>query len=170
MKISNFSKQYRNINVEMKDIDSEERIIVLKGENGSGKSTVLKAMNRLISYQGDIISEGSISYMNESIRFPRNYMDQAPSDRVIRLIDQFELTDKINEKIHTLSKGMKMKLQLICTFLIERDIYLLDEPFSGLDDDSVKLLVDYIQKSNKRFVITSHIEVNFDKDCDVILV
>ena len=64
---------------------------------------------------------------------------------------------------------MKMKLQLICSFMIERDIYILDEPFSGPDQPSVIKLIAYIKSSPKQFIIASHIGVELGKDCEVIL-
>ena len=72
MKIKEFKKRYRNHVVMFKDIDTSARIIVLKGMNGSGKSTILKAINNLISFDGVIEFKGSKSYMNEHIEFPRD--------------------------------------------------------------------------------------------------
>jgi len=181
MRVTSFYKQYKGYKVQMKDIHSTKRIVVLKGENGSGKSTILKAMNNMISYKGLIDSKGTKSYMNEIIRFPSdmtvleivnsiNCIDGVSKEKMITLIDQFELIDEINKKISTLSKGMKMKLQLVCTFLVEKDIYILDEPFSGLDHASVIRLVGYIQKSTKKFVIATHIDLEWKQDCDVIMI
>ena len=62
-----------------------------------------------------------------------------------------------------------MKLQLICSFMIERDIYILEGPFSGLDQPSVIKLIAYIKSSPKQFIIASHIGVELGKDCEVIL-
>ena len=179
MKITEFSKRYNGFEVALPNINSEKRIVVLNGENGSGKSTVLKAIISMISYIGRIDCEGTKSYMQEMIVFPNdntvleiisafNRMDETSKETVIKLIDQFDLTKKIHEKISTLSKGMKMKLQLLCTFLIDRDVYILDEPFSGLDHASVKKLVRYIEQSHKRFIIASHIPVDWNVECDVI--
>lgn len=179
MKITAFHKQFKDHRVEMNTIESNQRIVVLKGINGSGKSTILKAIKQLISHKGTIECEGTISYMNESIMFPKDMtvmeilnafriLDNATEERIYSLIDRFELRSKKTEKISALSKGMKMKLQLVCTFLIDRDLYLLDEPFSGLDQSSIDTLIDYINKSDKRFIITSHIDVSFESKWDVI--
>ena len=180
MKITEFKKQYKGDTVEMADIYTDKRILVLKGDNGSGKSTVLKAISNMISYKGQIESKGTKSFMSETVKFPSdmtvmevvnsiNYIDQISSENITKLVDQFDIAHKLNEKISTLSKGMKMKLQLICTFLIEKDIYILDEPFSGLDRASVVNLVGYILKSKKRFIIATHIDIDFKEECDVIM-
>ena len=181
MIVKSFKKQFSSHIVEMIDITSNKRIVVLQGENGSGKSTLLKAIHKLISYDGSIQFNGSISYMNENIKFPLNatvmdiinslnIIDGRSKDEIVRLIDQYDLTSKINDQVSCLSKGMKMKLQLICTFLTDREVYLLDEPFSGLDKASVKKLIDYISKSSKKFIIASHLKVDFPKDFEVIYV
>lgn len=181
MRIENFSKQYKGYLVQTQDIESKKRILLIKGGNGSGKSTMLRGIMKLIRYNGTIHAKGTISYMNEAIRFPKestvmeiinafNCIDRVSKKRVDSLIDQFDMKDKINDMFSSLSNGMKMKLQLICTFLIDRDMYLLDEPFSGLDQTSVSKLVEYINSSDKRFVIASHLDVPFLKDCDVIQV
>lgn len=180
MKVTKFAKRYKNLKVLITAINSEKRILLLQGANGSGKSTLLKGIGNLISYNGEIIFKGTISYMNEVIRFPGdlkvkelinafNCIDIVSHELLTELIDQFELSKKLDNTIESLSKGMKMKLQLVCAFLTDRDIYVLDEPFSGLDPASVEKLKTYIQNSKKSFIIASHIDVKFQKDCDVIL-
>ena len=117
--------------------------------------------------------------MNERIKFPNdmtvrdvinafNKMDISSEEYIYSLIDQFDLVDKIEEQVSALSKGMQMKLQLICALMIDRDIYILDEPFSGLDQASVIKLVSFINNSHKKFIIASHLDIQFKKDCDVI--
>lgn len=181
MKVTDFSKRYKKYEVTLPNFNTEKRIIVLHGENGSGKSTLLKAIASMISYSGEITCTGTKSYMSEVLKFPidntvfevinaLNRMDKTSKERITHLIDQFDLIEKINNKISTLSKGMKMKLKLLCTFLIDRDIYILDEPFSGLDHTSVMKLVRYIEQSNKKFIIASHIVVDWNHDCEVIRV
>jgi len=61
MKITEFSKRYSGFEVALPNINSEKRIVVLNGENGSGKSTVLKAIISMISYIGRIDCEGTKS-------------------------------------------------------------------------------------------------------------
>jgi ABC-type multidrug transport system ATPase subunit len=178
--IKSFQKQYGSELVIVDSINSDKRIILLKGDNGSAKSTLLKAMMGLIKYNGTIDLNGTKSYMNEVIHFPKdarvkdvidayNIIDRLSHQTLFLLIDQFDLTNKVNYYIHSLSKGMKMKLQLICTFMLDRDIYILDEPFSGLDHPSVIALITYIKSSSKQFIIASHIGVELGKDCEVIL-
>lgn len=181
MRITEFKKQYKGYKVETADMYTDKRILVLKGDNGSGKSTVLKAISNMISYQGEIDSKGTISFMSENIKFPSdmtvvevinsiNCLDQASNESITKLVDHFCINDKLNEKVTSLSTGMKMKLQLICTFLVEKDIYILDEPFSGLDQASVLNLVGYILKSTKKFIIATHLDVEFKEECDVIMI
>jgi ABC-2 type transport system ATP-binding protein len=160
----NLNKSYKTVEVSIQDIVISNRITIIKGPNGCGKSTLLKAIMGWIQYTGEIKINGSVSYMPEHHSFPKDITVRTfllglhhDIQSIHSLLRQFHLEDKIDAMIETLSKGMKAKLNMVQCFLLERDIYLLDEPFSGLDVDSVKMVSQYINTSQKVFVITTHI-------------
>ena len=168
-----------NDHVKIDKISINKRVTLFIGKNGSGKSTLLKAVSNLISYEGEIITSKSISYMPENPIFPKeitvkeflfNLYQLEPNDYDYNdLIVKFGLKDKIHEKINALSKGMQAKLNLIQSLMVDKDLYLLDEPLSGLDETSTKILVDYIKNSKKNFIISSHLEETFlGLECEVI--
>ncbi len=171
IKIKEFVKTYPSKTIHIHNLEIHHRVTILKGENGSGKSTLLKGLMNLISYEGNIENAYSLSYMPENPFFPLditlddflcNLTQKKENEyNYKQLIALFQLEDKVNERINTLSKGMKAKLNLVQCLMKGADIYILDEPLSGLDDQSVKLLIEYMNKSEKSFIISSHIDRSF---------
>lgn len=171
IKITNFTKNYPSKVIHFPSISITNKVTIFKGENGSGKSTILKALADLINYQGNITSNFTISYMPEYPKFP---LDITVKQFLINLhhlskndydyqpfIANYGLETKLNDDINTLSKGMKAKLNLIQCLIRETDIYILDEPLNGLDEDSVQKLSNHINQSSKHFIISSHLEDSF---------
>lgn len=166
LSVNDFQKEYKGKVIHFQKIDISKRVTIFVGENGSGKSTVLKAISKRISYQGTICAPEVMSYMSEHPTFPQDitvhdflyYLSQ--NDEIEydynQLLIKYKLKQKENDCISTLSKGMKAKLNLIQCLMRKSDIYLLDEPLSGLDHESIKTLVEDIKRSKKYFVIASH--------------
>lgn len=179
IEIKNFTKIYKNKVITIPDIAIKSKVTLLIGKNGSGKSTILKAIAGMIKYKGTISTIKSISYMPENPSFPNEItlnqflynlyqIDDIDYDYK-GLLTKFSLKSKIDEYINALSKGMKAKLNLIQCLMAQKEVYLLDEPLSGLDEKSVQLLVEYIHKTDKVFIISSHLEEAFEKlDSEVI--
>ena len=74
--------------------------------------------------------------------------------------------DFLNKKISTLSGGQKQRINLLRAFILETDIIILDEPFTGLDLLTMKIVLDLVvKKLNKgvSFLLISHNETIFDK-------
>lgn len=140
------------------------KIYLLNGENGSGKSTLLKAISGAIRYSGNIANNGIIGYMPDKTSFPLLLSSYEYLKIIARLnntnkilqplIKSFNLEDKL---INSLSKGNYQKISVIQLFLSNPDIYLLDEPFDGLDAEckSVlkKLLIE--KKNEDKLIILS---------------
>jgi len=181
--VKNFKKDYGNHEVVLRSLVMDEQITIIKGANGSGKSTLLKAMASLTQYEGQIQRAKRVGFMHEEVSFPMDislmdFLDclaQVSKTKNVKkidhLIDLFSLRDKLKEPIRKLSKGMKMKVNILQCLMEEKDLYLLDEPFNGLDQKSVESLIAYMKKEkHKQFILTSHIF--FDAtllDCKVII-
>ena len=168
MKIRNFSKFYKNKEVNIKDISLNKRITFLLGVNGSGKSTLLKAIAKLISYNGKITSELSVCYLPENPSYPSSItvyeflknlslIDQSTDIVIDQDLNIFNLKQKKNTQIKNLSKGMLQKLNLIQCLFQHKELYLLDEPYSGLDKTAIKLLNNYIKTSSSNYLISTHL-------------
>ena len=83
-----------------------------------------------------------------------NDMDyDAIKQRVIELLEKFNLTENKNKQIKILSKGMKQKVALMIAFLKEANVLLLDEPFDGLDTRAIEVLNMLIESYSKKKII-----------------
>ncbi len=171
IKITDFLKQYKNHTVKIDDIVINGRVSLIVGQNGSGKSTLLKAIGGIIKYSGNIECDHRVCYMDEFFSFPSdielftflkllNSTSVSPKkeEYILQLLDYFNLTDKQAEDLKSLSKGMKAKVNIIQCLLEGTDIYLLDEPLSGLDKEGIELFKNYITKSKNNFVISTHLD------------
>lgn len=171
IRIDHFTKTYPEKVIHIKNVSLTKKVTIFVGENGSGKSTILKGILQLISYEGIILSNHTFSYMPENPNFPlditvkqflSNLYHTSTNDYDYHpFITEYGLEDKINSYISTLSKGMKAKINLIQCFMRNTDVYVLDEPLNGLDEESVKLLIIHINKSSKHFIISSHLAEAF---------
>jgi len=175
IEISNFRKDYKDTFVQIDDLIIDDQITFLVGKNGSGKSTLIKAISGIIHYQGNMISETNrIAYMSELPVFPQdisvqkflillNTISLNPVEETVinDLLQVFRIDHKKEALLSTLSKGMKAKVNLIQCLMSSADIYLLDEPLSGLDREGIECLNEVIGKSNHQFVISTHLMADF---------
>ena len=139
------------------------RIIGLLGPNGSGKTTMMKLMNGLIQpSEGEVridgIKPGSESKKIVSYLPEKTYLNEWMKVRdIISFFGDFyadfdhykcrellkDLNIDINDKLKTMSKGTKEKVQLILVMSRKAQLYLLDEPIGGVDPAAR----DYILKT-----------------------
>lgn len=156
---------------------SNSGLTLITGKNGSGKSTLLKVLLGIVQpYSGSLISEEKVSYVPDSS--DNYFIGLSPNllfeflqkqffietnlfeERLRELREQFYLNEKLmTQTIQSLSLGEKKKVMLIAAFLLDSDLYVMDEPLSGLDQISVENLLQLMeQKINlgKYFIIVSH--------------
>ncbi|MEJ5048300.1 ATP-binding cassette domain-containing protein [Chryseobacterium culicis] len=169
-----------NLNLEI----NEGRIFGVLGSNGAGKTTLFESIFQNTKYNGQIllqnqpISKRDISYLeSENYFYPylsvsdilSLFINENEDEKMKKLTNFFNIpTDAIVEK---LSLGTKKKLAILCNILIDRPVYLFDEPFNGLDFDSVEkfyFIIDELKKRNKIVLISSHIMETLTHCCDYI--
>ena len=155
----------------------KNKITLLTGPNGIGKSTLLKAIARLLKY------EGKIDYDGDSIQkiSPGKYYKhlglifQHANDQFLNVTVGEELAlgfktcqnpyfnqQQVNEAlaalglngredqvVYSLSGGQKKKLQILLMLMRGQETLLLDEPFTGLDPASLKTVLQLIKASQK---------------------
>lgn len=147
-------------------------ITLIKGHNGSGKSVTLKIIAGLMNYQnGSLSVKGRVSYaidyfpdnlnltINEYFKFLlKTYPSDQTQVNLNSFIQHFNLSPFLTQKIKNCSKGTKQKVNMIQCLLKKADIYILDEPFSGLDQEATQFLLDYLSqlKSIATIVLTYH--------------
>ncbi|MBI3518487.1 MAG: ABC transporter ATP-binding protein [Bacteroidetes bacterium] len=144
------------------------------GLNGSGKTTFFNILSGFlspdkghISMNGEAIKKNDIAYIDaESFFYPKltavEFLSVFPKTNVNyhegELANVFDLP--LDEFIDNYSTGMKKKLLIISQLKQDKKIFILDEPFNGLDMESNKtlqLIIELLNKKNKTIFIASHI-------------
>ncbi|MCU5747047.1 ABC transporter ATP-binding protein [Staphylococcus sp. SQ8-PEA] len=147
-------------------------ITLIKGSNGSGKSVTLKLIAQLYKVtRGSININGQISYAPD--HFPdylnltveeylifvsKCYRMSFNNDKLRKMIKGLNLHNFLNYKIKNCSKGTQQKVNLAQCLIKNADIYIFDEPFVGLDNNSIDYLIDYLSnlKQTATIVLSSH--------------
>ncbi|MNL28691.1 ABC transporter ATP-binding protein YtrB [compost metagenome] len=152
------------------------------GKNGHGKTTLFKCILGLERYNGNsILNQEKLMLQNAGwVPTEPPIYDELTAqefyDFYAHLLDLktfvfneiFEVPE--NQLIREFSTGMKKKTYLNAVFQKEFPLYILDEPFNGLDLESNYLLMDYVRELSKTSIvfISSHILEILYKDCDKI--
>lgn len=170
-------------------------IVGLIGENGAGKSTIIKAITDVIGKDGGNISmfgnKGTISMEKKSklavVFDGSNFSDALTLQTVNHVLKNiypnwdektyFSMISKLDlpkgKKIKDFSKGMKMKLSIIVAFSHDANLMILDEATSGLDpivrDDILNMLLDFVQNESNSVLVSSHITSDLEKVADYIV-
>lgn len=176
-------------------------IVGLIGLNGAGKSTTIKhIMGMLKPYSGQISLNGLtldqdasdyrrlIGYVPEA---PALYPDltlqehidmvqmsyQLPEDRVkaqsSELLDLFRLTGRKDWFPSNFSKGMQQKVMIVCALLTQPDLFVIDEPFIGLDPIAIRDLLQQLDQQKARgagILMSTHVLTTAEKICDRFII
>ena len=160
----------------------ETGLVGLFGRSGSGKTTLLKLIKCFEKpTTGTIqcsVSNKDIVFLNQSIdnfdsitlAFYFKMLGLENQEEIQCLLDKFLLFSKKKQKINTLSNGEKKRLQIITAMLLKPKILLLDEPFSGLDEETIQLIIpSLIELSKSALVIISTHQEKETLPFDIIL-
>ena len=102
----------------------------------------------------------------------KNLINNFNLNYLINILKLFKLSKHLNVNYFKLSTGQKQKFYSVLTILLNKSIWLLDEPFIGLDKKSILLLKYIINKhirSGGTVIITSHININFKNALQIYL-
>ncbi len=171
------------------------------GPNGAGKTTTIKCITGILDFtDGEITIDGKsikddpvackmsmayipdnpdlyeymtgIQYLNfiaDVFRIPSGKRETA----IVRYADTFELTKSLGEVISAYSHGMKQKLAIISALIHEPRLFILDEPFVGLDPKAShilkEILKDMCAKGSAVFFSTHVLEVA-EKLCNKVAI
>lgn len=168
IEIKNMSFRYDTPVFEDVNLHLSESRIGLIGENGVGKTTLLKLISsELKPNKGEISACGNIykavTELNVYKEFtPREMLELCSNLKtfdmswVAEYVEQLYLNDFLDSKIKTLSKGTHKKVGILLAMLSVQNTLLLDEPFESIDKKSNENLVEIINKQERTFIIVSH--------------
>ena len=177
------------------------KLVGLIGLNGAGKSTTINEIIGLLTpYSGEINIDGLTLRANpREYRQQIGYIPETPSlyeeltlrehietvamaygieqeqafKRVEPLLKMFRLDQKLDWFPVHFSKGMKQKVMIICAFVVDPSLFIVDEPFLGLDplaiSDLIQLL-DEEKKKGKSILMSTHVLDSAEKMCDSFVI
>lgn len=175
LQIRNLSKSYGPLCV-LKDVSLElpnDGAYCLMGPSGSGKTTLLRILMGL--EQPDAGTLTGLDGARLSAVFQEDRLCEAfsPLDNVMMVTGGFFSSSQVKEElcrllpeesvtrpVSTLSGGMKRRTAICRALLAPFDGVLMDEPFTGLDEQTKRLVIDYIKEktSGKLLIVSTHQE------------
>ena len=188
LEINNLSIKVNNKYI-IKDLslilNKKDKLAVI-GEEGNGKSTLLKAILGIINYaevEGTINRKGNrLGYLEQSLteeeleKTGYEYLFTSDEDYYNKINSFYKHLDKLNlkddlldRKLKTLSGGEKVKIRIVKLLVEEYDILLLDEPTNDLDIETLEWLENFINKSEQPIIYVSHDETLLSYTANMIL-
>ncbi|WP_417444673.1 ATP-binding cassette domain-containing protein [Joostella sp.] len=186
IKVNNLSKFYGKkqvlnaINLEFE----KGKVYGIVGENGAGKTTLFRCISRLESYDGTISSDFKPlkNHLGLLLTEPyffskitgKEYIQLLANTRQVKLqdIEEKNIFDlPLHQYASTYSTGMKKKLALTAILLQKNDVFILDEPFNGVDIQSnliIRGLIIKLKNLGKTIIISSHIFSTLADTCNEI--
>ena len=174
-------KIFENINLSL----GSGKIILLKGKNGSGKTTLLKTIINIIEpSSGSIYWKGKplkknlydfynhITYIGDkttSLRqlsvkeniniWKKIFLSKTGKSQIKNILKTMKLDRYLNQKVNELSFGETKKLELLRLILEDKKIWILDEPLSNLDEETIDILAQTFQDHRSKegsIIFSSH--------------
>jgi ABC-2 type transport system ATP-binding protein len=176
-------------------------IVGLLGPNGAGKTTTLKILTGLLAPGGgrvqiqgfclpeqNIAAKQIIGYVPETANLYesltaqeyleligrlREIEEKALKQKIVTLLETFEISKQRFSRLATFSKGMRQKVLIAAALLHDPPILLLDEPLTGLDVSSsliVKDLLSALSREGKAILYSSHVLDVVERVCSRVLI
>ena len=166
------------------DINQKQKINIY-GENGSGKTSLLKMIagitqptegevdydplfdiNNDIFYIGHKYGLKSELTVYQNLQYTLNFSNNNGHSTIESELEDYSMKRYINTQVRNLSHGQKKVVSLAQLTLISNRLWILDEPFTGLDESKINLLLAKMDKhvdGMGTVIITSHdVKDNFD--------
>lgn len=187
--LSNIVIKYPKSNLEIKTnnltINKNDKISIT-GQSGQGKTSIINLiLGNINSYKGQVLIDNKdlkdvkldigtvsqeIELFNMSIKDNLCLDKKIAEEEIIKYLEELELNEILlfEEGIHTivgekglrLSTGQKRRINILRSYLMNKDIYILDEPTSNLDKHTEEIVVNFILKyfKDKTLIIATHNE------------
>lgn len=199
LEIENLTGGYTKKNVLKDISFSVEKgeIVALIGLNGAGKSTTIKHIIGLmepkkgqIRINGRTIQEDRNEYRKQFSFIPETPVlydeltleehlhltamayglsEKQFKERLNILLKEFRMQKRLKWFPSHFSKGMKQKVMIMSAFLVKPDLFIIDEPFVGLDPLAIQSLLDLMKEEQKKgagILMSTHILATAEKYCD----
>ena len=187
-------KIFENVNLSL----GSGKIILLKGKNGSGKTTLLKAILNLIEpssgsiyWKGKLLKKNlydyydNVTYISDTISslrklsvkeniniWKRIFLSNISKSEVENILKTLKLDIYINHKVNSLSFGETKKLEFLRLIIESKKIWILDEPLSNLDDESIDVLGQTFEDHRSKegsIIFSSHQESEINVSEEILL-
>ena len=174
-------KIFENINLSL----GSGKIVLLKGKNGSGKTTLLKTIINIIEpssgsiyWKGKPLKKNLYDYYNHityigdkttSLRqlsvkeniniWKKIFLSKTGKSQIKNILKTMKLDRYLNQKVNELSFGETKKLELLRLILEDKKIWILDEPLSNLDEETIDILAQTFQDHRSKegsIIFSSH--------------
>lgn len=177
------------------------QLVGLIGLNGAGKSTTINEIIGLLTpYAGQIAINGlSLREDSNAYRKQIGYIPETPNlyeeltlrehietvamaygieqtrafERIEPLLKMFRLDQKLDWFPVHFSKGMKQKVMIICAFVVDPSLFIVDEPFLGLDPLAIADLIQLLEaekQKGKSVLMSTHVLDSAEKICDSFVI
>ncbi len=202
LQVDRLVKQYKKFRAvdELSFTISPGEIVGLLGPNGAGKTTALRCVAGILrATDGQILINGhdvvrdqakakaglafvpevpslyELLTVEEHMKFIAMCFDTLPVYESLRdeLLERYDLEEKRNQLVATLSKGMRQKLSVACALIHNANVMLFDEPLIGIDPAGAKELKNEIVQAKNNgaaILISTHLLDTAEKLCDRVII
>ena len=187
-------KIFENVNLSL----GSGKIILLKGKNGSGKTTLLKALLNLIEpssgaiyWKGKLLKKNLYDFFNhvtyiadrtsslsklsvqENIKiWKKIFLSNISNSQVENILKTLKLDIYLDQKVNSLSFGETKKLEFLRLIIENKKIWILDEPLSNLDNESIDVIAQTFEDHRSKegsIIFSSHQESEINVSEEVLL-
>ena len=187
-------KIFENVNLSL----GSGKIILLKGKNGSGKTTLIKALLNLIEpssgaiyWKGKLLKKNLYNFFNhvtyiadrtsslsklsvkENIKiWKKIFLSNISNSQVENILKTLKLDIYLDQKVNSLSFGETKKLEFLRLIIENKKIWILDEPLSNLDNESIDVIAQTLEDHRSKegsIIFSSHQESEINVSEEVLL-
>ena len=180
---------------------NNNELVGLIGLNGAGKSTTIKHIIGLMEAQKGTVTLNGKTFLEDKELYRKSFsfIPETPilyeeltleehlkitamaygltekeyKERIPSLLKEFRMEKRLKWFPTHFSKGMKQKVMIMCAFLVEPKLYIVDEPFLGLDPlgiNSVLEMMENAKKNGAGILMSTHILATAEKYCDKLII